>query len=127
MLYTLQDYFLDMAKVDDWEFEPGVPTDQPPEEIIERMVRAKLLDNTPDEVGYTIKIELEHFNVNPDESISANVLLRSDKERNFSEMMGPKARNLVYIGKQTQQALRNAFRKEVHIRLHGLYVPKAKK
>ena len=63
-LAQVKNYLIKNAKPDHWLFPAEIWSDQTAEEIITKSVKAKLLDFLPQEIPYTLKPELEFFNVN---------------------------------------------------------------
>ncbi|KAL1140693.1 hypothetical protein AAG570_000623 [Ranatra chinensis] len=58
----IKSYLLHCAQPGKWLFKEDVFTDQKPPQIIEGVVRSKLLEYLPYEVPYTVNVKLEYFN-----------------------------------------------------------------
>ncbi|XP_076626778.1 GTPase Era, mitochondrial isoform X2 [Colletes latitarsis] len=114
----LQDnYLLDSAKINDWQYEKDAFTDQPLETVIEETVRAKLLDHLKQEIPYNIKTKLEHLDIGEDGSVIALVLLDSHKKRSLYHLLKQRGQLLKSIAMSVEKELRHAFRTHVVVRL----------
>lgn len=113
----LRNYFLDTAKPKDWEFDEEKYTDQSDEQLITRTVRAKLLDFLPDEIPYKLKMELEHFNHNPDGSIKIAVNVICPSDRIGKIVIGKRGSLIKMISQQCEQELCYIFKTPVQLYL----------
>lgn len=116
-IYILQTYFLDSAKSQHWHYEKHIYSDRTCEEIIQQTVRAKLLDNLPQEVPYGLQLKLEHFDIGPDDSISAIISITCPKARNVGLLLQRKGQRIKTIAVTAEQELRHAFRTPVTLKL----------
>lgn len=113
----LRTYLLDSAKPGDWYYDKHIYSDNTCEDIIQQTVRAKLLDNLPDEIPYNLKVKLEHFDPGPDDSISALVSVTCPKKRIVNLILRSKGRRLKNIAVKAEEELRHAFRTPVRLRI----------
>lgn len=117
VIYTLQTYLLDSAKPRDWCYDKHIYSSNTCEDIIQQTVRAKLLDNLPNEIPYNLQVKLEHFDPGPDDSISALVSVTCPKKRNISLILRNKGRRLKNIAVTAEKELKNAFRTPVKLKI----------
>ncbi|KAG7208937.1 hypothetical protein KM043_015115 [Ampulex compressa] len=113
----LKNYLLDLAKSKEWEYDEDIYTDQSPESIIRHTVRAKLLDALPHDLPYKLKVELEHFEICPDGTVSAIVIIACPKERYRKLLVRGKGNRIKNIARFAEEELRHAFRCNVLLRL----------
>jgi len=104
---------LDSAKPQDWHYEEHVCSDYTYEEIIQQTVRAKLLDNLPNEIPYQLNVKLEHFDVTTANDINATVSIICAKKRIMSLLL----RKIKMIAVAIEDELRNAFRTVVRLKI----------
>lgn len=119
---VLQTYLLDSAKPRDWQYEEHIYSNHKCEDIIQQTVRAKLMDILPNEIPYSLKVKLEHFEPGSDDNVLAMVsvtcpkkniarlLLRSNKNKTIGS-------RIKQVAVMAEQELRNAFRTPVRLRL----------
>lgn len=106
-----------MAKEKPWAYEDGTYTDQTLPQIIERIVRAKLLDNVRDEVPYNLKLEVTHTEFDVANNLLAIVAIHPQRSRHASLIIGPRGRRIRIIALQAEQELCNIFRTSVRVKL----------
>lgn len=87
------------------------------EEIIQQIVRAKLLDNLPKELPYNMQVKLEHFDPGPDDSISALVSVTCPNKR-ICGVVIKHTQRLKNIAVMAEQELQNAFRTLVKLKIN---------
>ncbi|XP_043470038.1 GTPase Era, mitochondrial [Leptopilina heterotoma] len=117
----IRNYFLDIAKEKKWEYNTEMYTDQKPEIIVERTVRAKLMDNLPQEMPYRLTIELEHFVVSKEGNIASTVKIICPNERISKIVVGPGGRRVKSISTECEKDLSNAFRTIFTLKLSILF------
>ncbi|EZA54170.1 hypothetical protein DMN91_001457 [Ooceraea biroi] len=113
----LRTYLLDSAKPRDWCYEEHVYSDHTCEDIIQQTVRAKLLDDLPNEVPYKLHVKLEHFDVGPDDSIAALVSVTCPTKRIMNLLLHARGNRIRDIAVRAEQELRNAFRTSVRLKI----------
>lgn len=62
-LQGVMSFLLKQSKPKNWEFPPTEFSDEKPEDLIVGSVRARLLDFLPQEIPYTLKSEIEYYNI----------------------------------------------------------------
>lgn len=92
-------------------------TDRTCEDIIQQTVRAKLLDNLPQEVPYILRIKLEHFDIGADDSIQALVSIICPTKKIQNLMLRGKGIKIKNIAMTAEQELRHAFRTVVRLKI----------
>lgn len=110
-----------MAKENEWDYNSEMYTDQKPELIIERTVKANLMDELPQEMPYKLKIELEHFLVSNEGTINSTVKIICPTERISKVVM----RRVKLVAQLSEKNLSNAFRTIFKLKLS--IIVKAKK
>lgn len=75
------------------------------------------MDNLPQELPYTLKIQTEHMSVLPDGSISAVVTVISPSDRIASLAMGKSGGRVRVIAFAAEQELSRAFRTTVRLKV----------
>ncbi|KMQ98187.1 gtpase mitochondrial-like protein [Lasius niger] len=118
----LRTYLLDSAKPRDWQYEEHVYSNHKCEDIIQQTVRAKLMDILPNEIPYSLKVKLEHFEPGSDDNVLAMVSVTCPKKniarlllrRNKNKTIGSRIKQVAVMA---EQELRNAFRTPVRLRL----------
>lgn len=70
-----------------WVFKNNEVTDQAPSELIERLVRARLLDYLPQEIPYNLSVELEYLSTEQ-EKIVASVNIKCPNRRHEKLLCG---------------------------------------
>ncbi|XP_032680626.1 GTPase Era, mitochondrial [Odontomachus brunneus] len=113
----LRTYLLDSAKSQGWCYEGHMYSNQTCEEIIQQTVRAKLLDNLPQELPYNMQVKLEHFDPGPDDSISVLVSIICPNKR-ICGMVVKHTERLKNIAVIAEQELQHAFRTLVKLKIN---------
>ena len=108
---------MDSAKRKKWEYDSEVYTNQPPELVIERTVKAALLDYLPQELPYLISVKLEDFSVSADGSITTIVKTLCPTNRICKVVLGPGGQRIKDIALHCERTLSNGFRASVRIRI----------
>ncbi|XP_014481467.1 PREDICTED: GTPase Era, mitochondrial [Dinoponera quadriceps] len=114
----LRTYLLDSAKPRKWHYEEHIYSNQTCEDIIQQTVRAKLLDNLPQEMPYNMQVKLEHFDPGPDDSVSTLVSVTCPNKRICSILFRRKGERLRNIALMAEQELRHAFRTPVKLKIN---------
>ncbi|XP_012224160.1 GTPase Era, mitochondrial [Linepithema humile] len=113
----LRTYFLDSAKPGDWQYQNNVYSNLTCEDIIQQTVRAKLLDNLPNEVPYCLQVRLEHFDVGPNDNINAIISVTCPTKRIVNLLLNGKGKRLKNIAVVAEKELRYAFRTSVKLKI----------
>ncbi|XP_015510527.1 GTPase Era, mitochondrial [Neodiprion lecontei] len=113
----LREYLLVSAKPRDWDYEKDTLTDQKPEEMIIRIVRASLLDVLPAEIPYNLNIQMEYYNVCEDGSINTFVLIECPTERLYKLILRKLKSKLRYMAEKVEQTLSKNLQQTVRVRL----------
>lgn len=87
------------------------------EEIIQQTVRAKFLDDFPNEIPYHLQVKLEHFDLGPDDSIHAIVSVTCPTNRIVHLLLKGKGIRLKNIAVTVEEKLRYAFRTPVRLKI----------
>ncbi|EFN88431.1 GTP-binding protein era-like protein [Harpegnathos saltator] len=114
----LRTYLLDSAKPREWYYKRHVYSNQTCEDIIQQTVRAKLLDNLPQEIPYNMQVKLEHFDPSPDDSVSASVSVTCSTKRICGILLKFKGNRLRNIARTAEEELRHAFRTSVKLKIN---------
>ncbi|XP_008559415.1 GTPase Era, mitochondrial [Microplitis demolitor] len=113
----LRTYLLDSAKPRDWDYESTAISNDSPEIIIERAVRAKFMDALPKELPYAISVQLEHYSVLEDDSISAAVAITCPSDRISKLVMGKRGVRVRNVATSVEQELCQTFRTTVRLKI----------
>ncbi|XP_033211769.1 GTPase Era, mitochondrial [Belonocnema kinseyi] len=113
----LRNYFLDSSKWKKWDYDAEIYTDQSPELVVERTVKATLLDDLPQELPYKLVVKLEHLTVLEEGTISSLVQILCPTERICKVVLGPGGQRIKDISLQCEKALSNGFRTTVRLTL----------
>ncbi|XP_022916981.2 GTPase Era, mitochondrial [Onthophagus taurus] len=116
-LVDIKNFLSLQAKPGKWLFPEEEFTDQPPETIIINTVKATLLNFLPQEMPYLLKVELEHFEMNPDGVIICTVLVRCKTDRIVKYVTGEQDGKVRQITRSVQENLQNTFRNFVRINI----------
>lgn len=108
-----QNYLLDSAKENDWQYEKESFINQPLKKIIEETVRATGMDFLPQDVPYMIKIQLEHLDVGQDGTINTLVNLECSRGRYIKYLLADKGKNLKTLAQAAEQRLQHGIRTRV--------------
>ncbi|CAG5088540.1 Similar to ERAL1: GTPase Era [Cotesia congregata] len=110
-------YLLDSAKPRDWDYESKKISSDSPESIIEQTVRAKFMDALPNELPYAIIVQLEHYSVLKDDSISTVVAVLTPSDRISNLVMGKGGCRVRAVAKAVEQELSQAFSTTVRLKI----------
>lgn len=113
----IQDYFLDSAKLREWEYDQDTLTDQEPEDMIVRMVRASMLNALHGELPYNLDVKMEYFNHCDDGSISTYVLIDCPSERVYKVVLDKLKPQLRFMSRNIEQKLTKNFQTTVRLKL----------
>ncbi|KAH0560480.1 hypothetical protein KQX54_005121 [Cotesia glomerata] len=113
----LRSYLLDSAKSRDWDYESKKISSDSPESIIEQTVRAKFMDALPNELPYVITVQLEHYSVLKDDSISTVVAVLTPSDRISNLVMGKGGCRVRDVAKAVEQELSQVFSTTVRLKL----------
>lgn len=116
-LADVKNYLVKNAKPGKWLFPEQVWTDQSAESIISNSVHAKLLDFLPQEIPYSLKPELEYFDVSEEGVITTVVLVKCPSSRISKLVAGAADGKLKQITQSVQADLQDAFHNYVRIKI----------
>ncbi|KAJ3644549.1 hypothetical protein Zmor_022274 [Zophobas morio] len=116
-LAQVKTYLIKNAKPDHWLFPAEIWSDQTAEEIITKSVKAKLLDFLPQEIPYTLKPELEFFNVNEKGVTTAIILVHCPSQRISKLVAGESDGKLRQITASLQNDLQETFHNYVRLKI----------
>jgi len=108
---------LDSAKPQDWQYEEHICSDHTYEEIIKQTIRAKLMDNLPNEIPYKLNVKLEHFDVAIADNIKIIVSVICPKKRIMALLLRNGGKKIKIIARTAEEELRNAFRTVVKLKI----------
>ncbi|KAH1025579.1 hypothetical protein HUJ05_010275 [Dendroctonus ponderosae] len=109
-LPEVKKYFVDKSKPGEWMFPDNIWTDKSAEEIIQSSVQAKLLDFLPQEIPYSLIVEIEYFHINEQGVINTVVLVKTPSIRLSKLIAGGGYGKLRQIIQSVQEDLQNAFK-----------------
>ncbi|XP_034942217.1 GTPase Era [Chelonus insularis] len=114
----LREYFFNLAiPRKKWSYQENEICSDPPQVLIRRAVRAKLMDELPNEIPYDLKIEIEHFSNLPDDSILGVIAIKPPSDRIGRLVMGLKGKRIKKVVMDAEQELSVTFRKAVRIKI----------
>ncbi|XP_012254706.1 GTPase Era, mitochondrial [Athalia rosae] len=113
----LRHYLLDSAKPREWDYERDTLTDQKPEEMVLRIVRAGMLNTLPAEIPHNLDIKMEYYNVCDDRSIVTYVLIGCPNERLFKITLRKLKPRLRDMAAEMEATLAKNLQKSVRLRL----------
>ncbi|EFA08204.1 GTPase Era, mitochondrial-like Protein [Tribolium castaneum] len=116
-LDEVKNYLIRNAKPGEWPYPGEIWSDKTAEEIIVDSVKAKLLDFLPQEIPYTLKPEMEFFNINDKGVISAVVLVHCPSKRIAQLVAGESEGKLRQINESLQVDLQRTFHNYVRIKV----------
>nr|AEE62789.1 unknown [Dendroctonus ponderosae] len=114
-LPEVKKYLVDKSKPGEWLFPDNIWTDKSAEDIIQSSVQAKLLDFLPQEIPYSLTVEIEYFDINEKGVISTVVLVKTPSIRLSKLVAGAGYGKLRQIIQSVQEDLQNAFKNFVRI------------
>jgi GTP-binding protein Era len=116
-LDALKNYLIEKAKPAEWLFPSEVWSDQTAQEIVSKSVKAKLLDFLPQEIPYTLRPELEFFEIGEKGQIVTVVLVHCPSERIAKLVAGESDGKLRQITESLQKDLQDTFHNYVRIKI----------
>ncbi|XP_014215995.1 GTPase Era, mitochondrial [Copidosoma floridanum] len=113
----LRNYFLDSAKDKNWEYKKDTITDQPVNDMIQRVVRSKLLDSLNQELPYRVNVGVEHLDYYPDNTVDVLVRIQCPTSRISRLLVGVRGERIKMLAKNAEQDLCKIFQTTVRLRL----------
>ncbi|XP_066585140.1 GTPase Era, mitochondrial isoform X2 [Prorops nasuta] len=112
----VRNYFLDIAKHENWEYDQYAVTNQPVDKLIAHIVRCKFLEYFIDEVPYKLVITTEHYDIQSDGGINCVVRIDCPSQHNANYLK--KRRRLKVIAMEVEEQLRHVFQQMVTVKLN---------
>lgn len=106
-----------------WEFKKNETTDQKPTDLIEQLVRARLLDYLPQEIPYSLVPQLEYFS-DEDNKIFASVIIKCPNERHERLLCGMGDKKLKQITDRITSDMIQSFKVPVSLTINTVVVKK---
>lgn len=114
----LRNYLVSRAVPRPWTYHPSLITPLPPSQIVYNAVREKLLEYLPQEVPYTMSLQIQSWDVTRSGTIAISVDLFPPKSRYMAIILGPRGHTIRLIASQLQSALCDAFNSDVIVKLN---------
>ncbi|KAG6446396.1 GTPase Era, mitochondrial-like [Manduca sexta] len=114
----IKQYLINNAKEGRLHYSPEEWTDQSPESLIEEAVRAKFLDFLQQELPYSLKIQLEYYEVDENDKIICSVSVECPTERIMKLISGAGGGRLQQIRSHVRNDLVELFKKIVVLDIH---------
>ncbi|KAG7162674.1 GTPase Era-like, partial [Homarus americanus] len=109
----LQHFLCSSALSNPWIFSSQVVTDQNPQEIALMTVREKFLDTFHNEIPYTLRFQVEHWDLSDSELLYIMIKVSCRRRGLTRLMVGGGGGTVSRIAREAEQSLRNTFRTEV--------------
>lgn len=113
----LKDYLISKAVVRPWSYHPSLITPLAPSQIVYNAVREKLLENLPQEIPYTMSMQIQSWDVTRSGTIALCIDLYAPKSRYVSIVLGPQGKTIQKIATESRSVLCDAFKSDVVIQL----------
>lgn len=117
LLILFQNYFLDSAKKRNWDYRWNDFTDQPVDAIIQQTIKARFLDNLPQEIPYSLEINIEHVGYCQDDSMYIVVNARCPSLRIARMIIGKAGNRIKKVAKESEQNLCTIFQTDVKLKI----------
>lgn len=108
-----------------WEFNNNETTDQKPTDLIEQLVRARLLDYLPQEIPYSLTPQLEYFSIE-NNKIFASVNINCLTQRHERIVCGKSDGKLRQITDRITSDMIQSFKLPVSLTLNTVVAKKSK-
>ena len=126
-LEELRTQLLGRAREADWAYPESLPSDQSPRWQAMSLIRAELLNHLKQEIPYKLKLRIEVWDLNPgDDCLHIGVCILCGRENWVHLIIGPQGKTIRDITQAANQAIRNAFQRDVYLRLAVKYVKSAR-
>ncbi|XP_058791656.1 GTPase Era, mitochondrial [Phymastichus coffea] len=113
----LKNYFVDSALQRDWDYNKKTFSDQSPDTIVRQIVKAKLLDNLPQEMPYQINVCVEHIESCEDGSINVVTNVDCPSARIARLVIGQSGERIKNVAAQAEQLLCATFRTTIRLKI----------
>jgi GTP-binding protein Era len=113
----LRNYFLDSAKCRNWDYDGNTITDQSPANIIQQIVKAKILDDLSQELPYLISVYTEHIENCDDGSMNVIVNVLCPSIRIARMIIGRSGERVKQVAKEAEQKLCKVFQTAVRLKI----------
>ena len=108
---------MDCAKYKDWDYGKSTITNQPYDIIVQQTVKAKFLDNLPQELPYLVNINVEHIEYCEDCSINIIAYVNCPSLRIARTVIGKAGGRIRKIAKEAEQTLCTTFATSVRLKI----------
>ncbi|KAK7485437.1 hypothetical protein BaRGS_00023385 [Batillaria attramentaria] len=113
----LRDYLIQSAKEGDWYYHSSLVTSQDPREVITMCVKEKLLEHLPQEIPYTLDMEIVLLEVDENDVLNVVLNIVAQNHRQASSLLQRRGEAIQRIASEAKQEIMNAFRCEVRLKL----------
>ncbi|OXU25633.1 hypothetical protein TSAR_016009 [Trichomalopsis sarcophagae] len=113
----LRNYFLDSAKERAWDYNKKTYSDQTPDTIVKEIVKAKFLDDLPQEVPYLVDVVAEHVEKCEDGSMNVVVNVNCPSVRIARMIIGKSGERVKKVAKEAEQLLCTTFTTAVRLKI----------
>ncbi|XP_016842538.1 GTPase Era, mitochondrial isoform X2 [Nasonia vitripennis] len=113
----LRNYFLDSAKERTWEYNKKTYSDQTPDTIVQEIVKAKFLDDLPQELPYLVDVVAEHVEKCEDGSMNVVVNVNCPSARIARMIIGRSGERVKKVAKEAEQVLCTTFTTAVRLKI----------
>ncbi|XP_066988688.1 GTPase Era, mitochondrial [Macrobrachium rosenbergii] len=123
----LRNYLLSKAYSSAWLFSSEVVTDQNPEEIALMTVREKFLETFKNEIPYTVKFDIELWDVSESELMNISVQVRCRRKGLTQFIVGSGGFRIANVIREAEEELCRTFRTRVCLKINVVYDASMKK
>lgn len=113
----LRNYLLMKTYPGHWIYPATAYTDKNPVHIIEEAVRSRLLEHLPQEIPYSLDVQLEYLDMDNEDIITAVVLVCCSSERQERLVKGIRGERIKVIATEAEQDVADAFLSDVHLKV----------
>ncbi|KAJ8679413.1 hypothetical protein QAD02_015200 [Eretmocerus hayati] len=113
----VRSYFLDTAKFKNWDYDQNTYTDQAPDVLAQRIVKARILDNLPQEMPYLIQVYVDNIETLADGSMDILVNALCPTTRVARAVIGNSGLRIRKVAQEAEQELCAAFQTAVRLKI----------
>lgn len=108
---------MDSAKERTWDYDQKTWSDQTPDTIVREIVKAKFLDDLPQELPYLVNVVAEHVEKCEDGSMNVVVNVNCPSLRIARMIIGKGGERIKKVAKEAEQVLCTTFTTAVRLKI----------